>query len=307
VGKNEQAFEDLVRRYGPMVYGVCLRVLGHHQDAEDTFQATFLMLVRKGNSIRRRKSISAWLYRVAYRLALTQRARSKNRVPEPLNEFLGAIEPVDPAWLELRSALDEEVQRLPGHYRSVLVLCALEGKSYDDAASQLGCPRGTVAVRLLRAREMLKKRLVRRGLIGAATALAAQNALPHAMANVPPALVMSTSSAACAVASGASLDVAPMGAAALVRAATRRYLRERCQVVAFVAAAVGIIGAGFSSEVFSRNAGSGAQSPPFVQSSNQNLASTAFPAANPRVPPQPKPAAPLNGPANKWHLNPTTP
>jgi RNA polymerase sigma factor (sigma-70 family) len=293
-----------------MVYGVCLRVLGHHQDAEDAFQATFLMLVRKGKSIRRRKCISAWLYRVAYRLALTQRARVKNRVPEALSEFVGAIEPVDPAWLELRSALDEEVQRLPGHYRSVLVLCALEGKSYEAAADQLGCPRGTVAVRLLRAREMLKKRLVRRGLIGAAASLTAQTALPQAMAIVPPTLTTSTAAAAMALSSGAGLLTASVGAASLVRAAAREYWRERCRLALVALAVIGVLGAGASGGAQARFGGHWSEKSTSTAAANRNFAGQNTPSVNARAidqqnrqQPAPRPG---NAPAGNIQLVPST-
>lgn len=308
VGKDESAFEDLVRRYGPMVYGVCLRVLGHHQDAEDAFQATFLMLVRKGKTIRRHKCVSAWLYRVAYRLALTQRARTKNRAPEQLMEVAGAIEPVDPAWLELRSALDEEVQRLPGHYRSVLVLCALEGKSYDAAADQLGCPRGTVAVRLLRAREMLKKRLVRRGLIGAATSLTAQVTLPQAMANVPAALAAATSSAAVANAFSAATTAIPAGASSLLSVMARQYWRERCQIALILLAAVAITGATVSGGAQARMREDHLQQYSSGQVPNRSVAKA--PASSVAPAAQQKPLAnqggQLNGQGTSWNLNLTT-
>jgi RNA polymerase sigma factor (sigma-70 family) len=244
---DEYAFECLVRRYGPMVYGVCLRILRNPQDAEDAFQATFLMLVRKGRSIRRRSSLSSWLYRVAYRLALTQRNRIQRRLSEDLKETDAVTGPVDPAWLELRSALDEEVQRLPSYYRSVLVLCALEGKTYEDAARELGCPRATVAVRLLRARQMLKKRLVRRGLIVAGAAVIVESALPNAVASVPGLLIASTVAAAAAFASGVAVaGLVPFGVVTLLKSATREYWLEKCRIATVVLASVGLASAGAS-------------------------------------------------------------
>src|SRR5262249_47021089 len=146
--REEQAFLEILERHGPMVYGVCLRVLAHRQDAEDAFQATFLTLVRKGSAIRQRGSLPVWLHRVAFRLALTQRSRLHRNPTDPLPPNLADDSHHDDAGKELRDALDAEVQRLPAKYRNVLVLCGLQGRSYDEAAKELRCPKGTVAIRL---------------------------------------------------------------------------------------------------------------------------------------------------------------
>src|SRR5262245_26074117 len=179
--RDERAFTEILERHGPMVYAVCLRVLAHRQDAEDAFQATFLTLVRKGHAIRRSGALPVWLHRVAFRLAVTQRNRLHRRAAEPLLHDVASDLIADEAGKELRDALDHEVQRLPAKYRKVLVLCGLQGKSYDEAARELRCPKGTVAIRLLRGRRILKNRLVRRGLLSAAGGVAAGGVLSPAI------------------------------------------------------------------------------------------------------------------------------
>jgi RNA polymerase sigma-70 factor (ECF subfamily) len=204
VRREEAAFVALVRRHGPMVLGVCRRVLGHEQDAEDAFQATFLVLVRKAASVRPREKVANWLYGVAYHTALrarvaTAKRRARERrlddAPEP-----PAPRPDDPAQ-ELRPVLDLEVSRLPDRYRVPVVLCDLEGKTHQEAARQLGWPVGTVSGRLSRARALLARRLVRHGLALSAGAVAAALA-GEASAGVPGSLAGSTVRAATLVAAG---------------------------------------------------------------------------------------------------------
>jgi RNA polymerase sigma factor (sigma-70 family) len=169
--RDEAAFELLMWRHTPVVMGVCRRVLRHRQDAEDAFQATFLILARKGHSIGRRESLTGWLYTVAYRVAL--RARAARRAgPErslevpPTDE--AQSDPADHlAGQELRRLLDAELSRLPEKYRTAFILCHLEGKTCAEAAQQLGCPRGTIQSRTGRAREHLRARLARRASVGA--------------------------------------------------------------------------------------------------------------------------------------------
>ncbi len=170
-GRDEAAFEVLVWRHGPMVLGVCGRVLGHEQDAEDVFQATFLTLARQAGSIARGESLGGWLYRTACRAALRARARR----PSARSLAVDVAAPFDPdetARAELRPLLDEEINRLPAKYRTPIVLCYLEGLTLEEAARQLGCPRGTVSSRLAAARDRLRGRLARRGL-GATAGFAA--------------------------------------------------------------------------------------------------------------------------------------
>src|SRR5262249_13941203 len=163
--RDEAALAVLVQRHGPMVWGVCRRVLHNHHDAEDAFQATFLVLVRRAASIASPGLLANWLYGVAHQTALKARATAHKRkgreqqvadMPEP-----AAVEQ-DP-WNDLRPLLDQELSRLPDRYRAVLVLCDLEGETRKEAARQLGLPEGTVGSRLARARALLAKRLAQRG------------------------------------------------------------------------------------------------------------------------------------------------
>jgi len=151
--REDAAFEALVRRHGPMVLGVCRRVLRNEQDAEDAFQATFLVLLRKASSILPRNRVGNWLYGVAYRTSLKAKAmRGKRQAKERQ-----ATRPeTDPPRLEL---LDEALNRLPDKYREPVVLCHLQGKTRREAARLLGWPEGTVATRLAMARRILAKRL----------------------------------------------------------------------------------------------------------------------------------------------------
>jgi RNA polymerase sigma factor (sigma-70 family) len=170
------AFEELVRRHGPMVMRVCQRVLAHTQDAEDAFQAAFIVLARKASGIAKQGSVGSWLYGVAYRVALQIKENtSKHRLPA--QGIDGRTIPdarQTPAAVdgETRAILDQELNRLPEKYRAPLVLCYLEGKTTDEAARELGCPTGTVAGRLPRARDLLRDRLTRRGMAVSGAALA---------------------------------------------------------------------------------------------------------------------------------------
>jgi RNA polymerase sigma factor (sigma-70 family) len=143
-GWDDRAFAALVRRHAAMVWGVCRRVLICHQDAEDAFQSTFLVLVRKAASVTPRHMIANWLYGVAHQTALNARASAARRrarerqvteMPEPAG-------PEQKLWLDLQPILDQELSRLPARYRSAIVLCDLEGKTRKDAAAQFGVPQG---------------------------------------------------------------------------------------------------------------------------------------------------------------------
>jgi RNA polymerase sigma factor (sigma-70 family) len=191
---DEAAFAELVRRHGPMVLGVCRRLLRDGHDAEDAFQATFLVLVRKARSLSQPELMGNWLYGVAYRTALKARARGLRRrarqrplvdVPAPVSlpEWIGA---------EVRAVLDEEVQRLPDKYRVAFVLCCLEGKTNAEAARLLGCPKGTILSRLAWARARLRARLTRRGLALSAPALAPLLSQTGTSVAVGPALAAAT-------------------------------------------------------------------------------------------------------------------
>jgi RNA polymerase sigma factor (sigma-70 family) len=146
--RDEAAFEVLVWRHGPMVFGLCRRLLRDEQAAEDALQATFLTLVRKARSVSKRHSIAGWLCKVAYRIALRSRADAAKRAGhEKTMPVLPAVEVPGDAdskatAAELRSLLDEELDRLPEKYRVPVVLCWLEGKTHEEAAQDPGWPIG---------------------------------------------------------------------------------------------------------------------------------------------------------------------
>jgi RNA polymerase sigma factor (sigma-70 family) len=206
VGRDEAAFTVLLRRHGGMVLRVCRRVLHQPQDAEDAFQATFLLLARNARAIRKAESVASWLYGVAYRLAIkarTQAARRQAREKQAVHmraKDSGAAA----AWQELQVVLDEELHRLPPKYQAPLVLCYLEGKTHEEAAAQLGWPLGTVRGRVARAREALHRRLARRGLTLPAAALATALAADIARA-VPARLLGTTCKGALAHVAGGSI------------------------------------------------------------------------------------------------------
>jgi len=192
--RDPAAIAALVRRHGSMVWGVCRRVLANHHDAEDAFQASFLVLVLKAAAIRKRESVASWLYGVAYRTALKARTKLTRRrtmerqvaaMPEP--EFTEQHD-----WCDLHAVLDQELSRLPDKYRTPIVLCDLEGKTYREAARQLQWLEGTVAARLVRGRRLLARRLARRGVSLSVAALAAVLAEKVACASVPIELLSTT-------------------------------------------------------------------------------------------------------------------
>jgi RNA polymerase sigma factor (sigma-70 family) len=168
--RDEGAFELLVWRHGTLVYNTCLRILHDSHAAEDAFQATFLILVRKAASVGHRESLGAWLHRVAHRVAL--RARQQVRtVAEHSTERAAEAESDEFLWRDVRSVLDEEVNRLPEKYRKPVVLCYLSGLTTQEAARELGVPRGTILSRLAWARARLRSRLTLRGVTLSALAL----------------------------------------------------------------------------------------------------------------------------------------
>jgi RNA polymerase sigma factor (sigma-70 family) len=201
-GHDEAAFTALVRRHGAMVFSVCRRVLPEAQDAEDAFQAAFLVLARRVRSIARPELLGNWLYGVAYRTALEAKRAARRRLKERRAPDLKAEDPAEAAaWADLRPVLDEEVSRLPEKYRAPFVLCHLEGRTNEEAAQVLGCPRGTVLSRLAWARQRLRARLTRRGVTLAGGALVSTG-MAEAGAGVPEALVGTTARAAAALAGG---------------------------------------------------------------------------------------------------------
>ena len=190
---DEAAFELLVRRHSGMVFAACRRLLHDPNDADDAFQAVFLILARKAGSIARAEVVAGWLHRVAVRAALhlrASRARRQSREQPGVEELFA---PGDAGNAELARVLDEEIGRLPSRNRTAFILCCLEGKSGDEAARLLGCPAGTVSSRLTRARERLRERLTRRGF---APAIVATAIVSDAAPAVPVVLLDSTLSAA---------------------------------------------------------------------------------------------------------------
>jgi RNA polymerase sigma factor (sigma-70 family) len=222
VRRDEAAFVALVRRHGPMVLAVCRRVLGNAADADDAFQATFLVLVRKARSLSTRAVLGDWLHGVARRTALSaRRACALRRVKEQaMARPEVQDEAVPDAWLPI---LDDELRRLPENYRLPIVLCDLEGKTRREAAERLGWPEGTVAGRLARGRALLAQRLVRRGSAVSAAALVALLAQNAASAAVSEALLHATANAANLVTAGTSAATAVISTrvAALTEAVVR--------------------------------------------------------------------------------------
>jgi RNA polymerase sigma factor (sigma-70 family) len=200
---DEAALAALVRRHGPMVWGVCRRLLGHH-DAEDAFQATFLVLVRKAASVVPRELVGNFLYGVAHQTALqARRTAARRRAREVQVTVMPDTEAVpQDQWLDVKPLLDQELGRLPDIYRTVVVLCDLEGRTRKEVARQLGVPEGTVAGRLARARALLAKRLTERGVTLSGGVLAAVLSRNVASAGVPNSVVSSTIKAASLLAAG---------------------------------------------------------------------------------------------------------
>ncbi len=243
-GREEAAFAALVRRHGPMVLGVCRRVLGHAQDAEDAFQATFLVLARKAASVARREAVGAFLYGVAYRTALRAREKAARRraretqvenMPHP--EVPPAAEAPD--W---RPVLDRELNLLPEKYRAAVLLCDLGGKTRREAARQLGVPEGTVASRLATARRLLAGRLARCGVVLSGGALAVALA-GGASAAVPARLAATTVKAAALVAAG-QVGGAGAPAVALMNEVLRAMLMNKLKVYAGAVLVASLLGAG---------------------------------------------------------------
>jgi RNA polymerase sigma factor (sigma-70 family) len=202
--RDEAALAALVHRHSPMVWGVCRRVLHNHHDAEDAFQATFLVLVRKAGSIAAPQLLANWLYGVAHQTALKARVTTgKRRARErQVTEMSEPAATEQDLWHHLLPLLDQELSRLPDKYRIAIVLCDLEGKTRKDAARQLGVPEGTLAARVSRGRALLAKRLGRHGLTVSGVSLAVGLAQNAASLSAPAAVVSSTITAAALFAAG---------------------------------------------------------------------------------------------------------
>jgi RNA polymerase sigma factor (sigma-70 family) len=225
-----------------MVLAVCRRVLRDAHDVEDAFQATFLVLVRNANSIARPELLGNWLYGVAYRTALKAKAAGARRREVERRAALPATEAAeDVAWADLRPVLDQEVSRLPEKYRVPFVLCYLEGRTNAEAARLLGCPKGTVLSRLAWARERLRSRLTRRGLVLSAGLLATLLARKAASAAVPPALSAATVQAAMPAVAGHAAIVSHR-VASLTEGVLRAMWMTKLKVAGAVLLAVAVLG-----------------------------------------------------------------
>jgi RNA polymerase sigma factor (sigma-70 family) len=244
---DESAFADLVGRHGAMVLRVCRRVLQHEQDAEDAFQATFLVLARNTASIRRREALGSWLYGVAYRTAMkAKRSAARRRNHEARLRQRKPPAATGPTWDEVQVVLDEEVQRLPESYRAAFVLCVLEGKTEPAAAADLGVKKGTLSWRLARARQRLRKQLARQG-IELSTVLAALSLTRDAgKAAVPAALATATIRFGHSLAAGESAAAIPAPIAALAAGVTRATILSKAQIATalLLAAALLVPGTG---------------------------------------------------------------
>jgi RNA polymerase sigma factor (sigma-70 family) len=238
--QDEASFEELVRRHGPLVLGVCRRVLGNYHDAEDAFQATFLVLALKGPSLHAQELVGNWLYGVAYRTALRARAMTARRQKhEQRPRKLASIEPpTNDCWQELLPILDRELDGLPERYRVAVVLCDLEGITRREAAKRLGLPEGTLSGRLTRAHRLLARRLAKYGFapsVGALPMILAENAVS---AHVSSSLTASAAQAAVLVSQGLLMTGAvPAGLAALTNGVIKTMLLTKLKsfvAVAFV-------------------------------------------------------------------------
>jgi RNA polymerase sigma factor (sigma-70 family) len=235
--RDEAAFEALLHRHGPLVFGVCRRLLYEPHDAEDAFQATFLVLARKAGAVGRRAPLGNWLYGVAYRVAARLRknvARRRGRHQNGID--LDAVPEAEQcAPSDLAPLLFEEVQRLPDKYRRPVVLCYLEGKTNEEAADRLCWPVGTVKGRLHRARELLRVRLTRRGVALSAGALTA--ALAPAAA--PAALLDATAQAALTYLAGGAVSAS---VASLTKGVLQTMFLRKLKHVAALVLAVAVLG-----------------------------------------------------------------
>ena len=239
---DEAAFAVLIRRYGRTVFSVCRCLLPCEADAEDAFQATFLVLARNAESIRKGKSLGSWLYGVAYKTALKARAKAANRrsheAKAPIRSVSSPLD--DLTWREVQAVLHEELHRLPDEYRAALVLCFLESRTLDEAAKALGCGKGALRGKLERARQFLQSRLARRG-IGPMAFVGMLAVTTTASAN----LVVSTAKAASTVAAGgAATAVVSAKVAALTEGVTNAMFASKTKILAAMLLLVGAMSIG---------------------------------------------------------------
>jgi RNA polymerase sigma factor (sigma-70 family) len=244
-GGDEDAFAALLKRHAPMVWGVCRRLLPNHQDAEDAFQATFLVLVRKAATVVPREMVANWLYGVAYMTAHRAKVATarRHRREKPFVEMSEPALDKSDVWADLRLLLDQELSRLPAKYRAVVIFCDLEGKTRQQVAGQLGLPEGTVASRLARARSMLAKRLAGYGFALSGGVLAGVLGEKAALAGVPDSSVASTIKAASLFAAGraATTEEISVKVAALAEGILKTMLLSKLKVATAVLLVVGAL------------------------------------------------------------------
>jgi RNA polymerase sigma factor (sigma-70 family) len=244
--RDEAAFTALVRRHGPLVLGVCRRLLRDAHAAEDAFQATFLILARRAGSVARPEALGPWLYGVAARVARKARAQAaRRRAGERQAARAATVAPEDATWRDLRPVLDEAVGGLPEKLRLPFVLHYLQGQTVTAVARQLGCPRGTVATHLARARQRLRARLVRRGVTLSAAALAAALSRNGAAGTGAPRPSGSLVRAAVAMAAGRAADGSvPAAVAALARGGLQTMSWKKALATLTLLLALGAVGGG---------------------------------------------------------------
>ncbi|MHB1558503.1 MAG: RNA polymerase sigma factor [Isosphaeraceae bacterium] len=247
--RDEVAFEAIVSRHGPMVLGICRRLLNDPHDVEDAFQATFLVLVRRAGELRDRDLLASWLYGVALRVATRcRRDRGRRRAREAGGERVDVAiqEPDDSGLGELRGVIDAEVARLPERFRAPIVLCYFEGMTHDQAAERLGCPVGTVRSRMSKGRELLRSRLARRGFGPEAMPAPGSVAMAAIGPPVPPDILARTVNAAAGAAIGRSIVSAGASAPAarLARGVLRAMTISRWTTIAAACAVLGALGGG---------------------------------------------------------------
>src|SRR5262245_1494457 len=252
-GRDEIAFAVLVRRHGPMVLGVCRRMLRHDTDADDAFQATFLVMVRRAGSVRPEQGVGGWLYGVARRTALKARAlAARRRAHErPQTEFAEPAAPA-PGDDNLRPMIDHALSRMPERYRVPIVLCDLEGKPQKEAARELGCPEGTLSGRLTRARRMLAARLARSPgpAVLSGASIATLLGVEVTSATMPGALVNSPVRVACTAGLQRAAGAAPSGANQLAEGVVREMLLTKWKTSALVMLTALLVVAGAGSWLF---------------------------------------------------------
>jgi RNA polymerase sigma factor (sigma-70 family) len=245
--RDASAAAALVRRHAPMVWGVCRRVLQNHHDAEDAFQATFVVFSRKAGSVRPREMVGNWLYGVAHQTALKARAlRAKRRARErQVADMPDTTALPQEARNDLQLLLDQELSRLPDKYRVAIVLCDLQGKTRREAARQLGLPEGTLAGRLTRGRALLARRLSSRGVAVSGATLPALLAPQAATAGVPAAVLSSTIEAVTLMAAGqAAAGLVSAKVAVLSEGVVKAMLLSKLKVATTVVLVMAVLGAG---------------------------------------------------------------